>query len=78
MKVFRQGSKLLKEQDPDNGLFIIVDGQVKIEIREIMMGTAGPGSLLGERLNLEGLQNGIYLYRISADEQIQTGKVIKK
>jgi len=32
----------------------------------------------GERLNLEGLQNGIYLYRISADEQIQTGKVIKK
>ena len=54
MKVFRQGSKLLKEQDPDNGLFIIVDGQVKIEIREIMMGTAGPGSLLGEMAFLTG------------------------
>jgi len=53
-KVFRQGSKLLKEQDPDNGLFIIVDGQVKIEIREIMMGTAGPGSLLGEMAFLTG------------------------
>ena len=54
MKVFRQGSILLKEQDPDNGLFIIVDGQVKIEIREIMMGTAGPGSLLGEMAFLTG------------------------
>ncbi|TFH26582.1 MAG: T9SS type A sorting domain-containing protein [Bacteroidia bacterium] len=32
----------------------------------------------GESLNLEGLQNGIYLYRISADEQIQTGKLLKK
>lgn len=32
----------------------------------------------GKRLNLEGLQDGLYLYRISAEEQIQTGRVIKK
>ena len=32
----------------------------------------------GERLNLEDLQSGIYLYRISAEEQIQTGKLLKK
>jgi len=32
----------------------------------------------GDLLNLEGLQDGIYLYRISADEQIQTGKLMKR
>lgn len=32
----------------------------------------------GERLNLEELQNGIYFYRISAEELIQTGKLMKK
>jgi hypothetical protein len=32
----------------------------------------------GERLNLEGLQNGIFLFRISAEEQIQTGKLTIK
>jgi len=32
----------------------------------------------GERLNLEELQNGIYLYRISTEGLIQTGKLMKK
>jgi len=32
----------------------------------------------GERLNLEEYQSGIYLYRISGDEQIQTGKLMIK
>ena len=32
----------------------------------------------GERINLEGLQDGIYLYRITVEEQIQTGKLMKK
>lgn len=32
----------------------------------------------GESLNLGGLQNGLYLYRISAEKQIQTGKLMIK
>ncbi len=32
----------------------------------------------GESLNLEGLQKGLYLYRISEKEQVQTGKLMKK
>ena len=32
----------------------------------------------GESLNLEGLQKGLYLYRISGKDQMQTGKLIKK
>jgi len=31
----------------------------------------------GESLNLEGLKNGLYLYRISEKGQIQTGKLMK-
>lgn len=31
-----------------------------------------------ESLNLEELQNGIYFFRITAEEQIQTGKLMKK
>ena len=31
----------------------------------------------GERLNLEGIQKGIYFYRISAKEQMQSGELIK-
>jgi hypothetical protein len=32
----------------------------------------------GESLNLEGLQKGLYLYRISEKEHMQTGKLMKK
>ena len=32
----------------------------------------------GESLNLGGLQKGLYLYRISEKERIQTGKLMKK
>jgi len=32
----------------------------------------------GESLNLDGLPKGLYLYRISDKEQIQTGKLLKK
>ena len=51
---FPQGVKLLKEQDSDNGLFMIVSGKVKIEIRGMMMGDAGPGSVMGEMAVLTG------------------------
>ena len=47
IRTFSQGEKLLKEQEPDNGLFLIVEGTVKVEIRDILMGAAGPGKVLG-------------------------------
>jgi hypothetical protein len=31
----------------------------------------------GERVNLEGIQNGIYFYKISAEDQVHAGKVMK-
>jgi CRP-like cAMP-binding protein len=52
--IFSPGAKLLKEQDSDNGLFMVVAGKVKIEIRGIGMGDAGPGSILGEMSFLTG------------------------
>ena len=45
---FSVGTSLLKEKDPDNGMFVIVEGKVKIEIRGIPMHKAGAGSLIGE------------------------------
>lgn len=54
IKTYPQGAKLLKEQEPDNGLFMIVEGKVRIEIRDIVMGTAGKGSVLGEMAFLTG------------------------
>ena len=54
IRSFPQGAKLLKEQEADNGLFMIVEGKVKIEIREQLMGTAGKGSVLGEMAFLTG------------------------
>lgn len=51
---FPKGATLLKEQEPDNGLFMIVKGEVMIEIRGIRMGDAGAGSVLGEMAFLTG------------------------
>ena len=51
---FPEGASLLKEEDPDNGMFVIVDGKVKIEIRGIAMNEAGTGSLIGEMSVLTG------------------------
>jgi len=44
----------LKELDSDNGMFVIVSGQVKIEIRGITMDMVGAGSLIGEMAVLTG------------------------
>ncbi|MCK5693490.1 MAG: cyclic nucleotide-binding domain-containing protein [Bacteroidales bacterium] len=51
---FSEGATLLKEEDPDNGMFVIVDGKVKIEIRGITMNEVGIGSLIGEMSVLTG------------------------
>lgn len=51
---FEEGATLLKEKDPDNGMFVIVDGRVRIEIRGISMNELGSGSLIGEMSVLTG------------------------
>ena len=51
---FPQEAVLLKEQDADSGMFVIVSGKVKIEIRGITMDTVGEGSLVGEMAVLTG------------------------
>ncbi len=51
---FARGETLLKEQDPGNGMFVIVEGRVRIEIRGITMDEVGPGSLIGEMAVLTG------------------------
>jgi hypothetical protein len=51
---FPEGTTLLKEEDPDNGMFVIVSGKVKIEIRGITMSEVGIGSLIGEMSVLTG------------------------
>ena len=45
---FPEGAILVKEEDPDNGMFVIVSGRVRIEIRGITMNEVGSGSLIGE------------------------------
>lgn len=51
---FQEGATLLKEDDPDNGMFVIVEGRVRIEIRGISMNELGSGSLIGEMSVLTG------------------------
>ena len=51
---FPQGANLLKEEDPDNGMFVIVEGRVRIEIRGISMNEIGSGGLIGEMSVLTG------------------------
>jgi len=53
-RMFEEGAILLKEEDPDNGMFVIVSGKVKIEIRGITMDVVGTGSLIGEMSMLTG------------------------
>jgi Cyclic nucleotide-binding domain len=51
---FQRGATLLKEHDPDTGMFVIVEGKVKIEIRGITMNEVGAGHLIGEMAVLTG------------------------
>ncbi len=62
---FPEGATLLKEEDPDNGLFVIVDGKVKIEIRGITMDVVGAGSLIGEMAVLTGYPRSASVVAVS-------------
>jgi hypothetical protein len=63
---FPVGTSLLKEKDPDNGMFVIIDGKVKIEIRGIPMNEAGAGSLIGEMAVLTGYPRSASVVAASA------------
>jgi len=51
---FQEGASLLTEKDPDNGMFVIVEGRVRVEVRGMSMNELGPGSLIGEMAVLTG------------------------
>lgn len=51
---FQEGATLLKEKDPDNGMFVIVEGRIRIEVRGISMNELSSGSLIGEMSVLTG------------------------
>lgn len=63
---FPEGSTLLKEEDPDNGMFVIVAGRVKIEIRGITMNEVGVGSLIGEMSVLTGYPRSASIVALTA------------
>jgi hypothetical protein len=62
---FPEGASLLKEEDPDNGMFVIVTGKVKIEIRGITMDEVGTGSLIGEMSVLTGYPRSASVVAVS-------------
>ncbi|MDF1573825.1 MAG: cyclic nucleotide-binding domain-containing protein [Bacteroidales bacterium] len=62
---FPEGAVLLKEEDPDNGMFVIVEGKVKIEIRGIQMDVVGAGSLIGEMAVLTGYPRSASIITVS-------------
>ena len=51
---FQEGATLLKEKDPENGMFVIVEGRVRIEVHGISMNELASGSLIGEMSVLTG------------------------
>lgn len=62
---FEEGATLLKEEDPDNGMFVIVEGRVRIEIRGISMNELGSGSLIGEMSVLTGYPRSASIVAVS-------------
>lgn len=62
---FPEGASLLKEEDPDNGMFVIVEGRVRIDIRGNSMNQLGPGSLIGEMSVLTGYPRSASVVAVS-------------
>lgn len=51
-RVYSVGQKLFKENKPGDGFFIIVRGNVKVEIGNVVVDILGPGTVIGEMANL--------------------------
>ena len=62
---FDEGSTLLKQDDPDNGMFVIIAGKVNIVIRGITMTELGVGDLIGEMSVLTGYPRSASIVAVS-------------
>ena len=54
-RVYAVDSILVRENGPGDGLFIIVRGQVKVQLQNNVLDTIGPGSVIGEMAVLTGM-----------------------
>lgn len=62
---FPEGEIILKEDEPDNGMFVIVSGEVRIEIRGVPMNVVGTASLIGEMSVLTGYPRSASVIAVS-------------
>jgi NhaP-type Na+/H+ or K+/H+ antiporter len=54
-RVYSVGQKLFTENKPGDGFFIIVRGNVKVEMNNVVLDILGPGTVIGEMANLMGV-----------------------
>jgi NhaP-type Na+/H+ or K+/H+ antiporter len=54
-RVYAVDAKLVKESGPGDGLFVVVRGQVKISVKDVVIDILGPGSVIGEMAVLTGM-----------------------
>ncbi len=54
-RVYSVDATLVKENGPGDGLFVVVRGQVKVQLREHVIAIIGPGSVIGEMAVLTGM-----------------------
>ena len=50
----RKGTTLTRQGDPDDELYLLLDGILSVEVDGQPLGEVGPGAILGERALLEG------------------------
>src|ERR1700730_10685746 len=54
VKKLRKGAVLVRQGDPGDELFLVLDGVVRIDVDGKAVAEIGPGAILGERAVLEG------------------------
>jgi len=54
-RVYSVDATLVKENGPGDGLFVVVRGQVKVQLKEHVIAIIGPGSVIGEMAILTGM-----------------------
>jgi NhaP-type Na+/H+ or K+/H+ antiporter len=54
-RVYPVDAVLVKENGPGDGLFIVVRGQVKVQLKDHVIDIIGPGSIIGEMAVLTGM-----------------------
>lgn len=54
-RIYAANAILVKENGPGNGLFIISRGQVRVQLKDLLIDMVGPGGVIGEMAVLTGL-----------------------